>query len=439
MFKEYPSEVRNKLKVFFSSLGLKKKDYWALLLIAMYIFLFFKPVAAGDGIRYYSILEGVVRDQTFNFERQARFNGINQLHFATYNNITQKYVVHNAAFGLPMLSAPLYAVSLFLDDFEIFHIKDAFFLKERKSILIHQASIPLTTLIFVIVAILLSIIIIKKYYFKELAVAAVLITFFSSSLPRYATYDASYTHGVEAGLMAILILLILRDSSPFIIGGLVGLMTTVRYTSPIFLLPIGVYYLYKNRQRDIVKLSLGAMPFLFLIMGYWSYQFGSPFSSGYIVQYSLNIPRYISRMLFDLDRGILFWTPNLLIAVFGLFLLKDDKKWLFIGFIFSYLIGYAVMGPGRWDAGDGYGIRWFVVLFPIFCIGMASAMENRPRLKPVIYFFALYSGVLSLLYTAYSPSSFLAQIDFWIINRQILNFPMLIIKKVGLVRLILGY
>lgn len=424
-------------KKFFSNF--EKKDYISLLIITIYIISFFKPVISGDGFGYHAIMEGVFKYHTLNLTNEMRFNEISpNEELIQFYNETGMYASHHFP-GMAFISAPVYMTSLFLSNFEFFHIKDEFFIKERGDILINQASIPITSIIFLYAGLLATLFLLKKYYSKKYAWLAVLLVFFSTPLIRYSVYDLSYTHALEAGLMSILILLFLRDSNKVYMGILLGMITLLHYNSAILIPPFLIYYLYQKRKEDVLKIIIGLLPFMLFIMTYNTLVFGGPFSTGYTAEFenpeTSIFPIHFFQMFFDLDRGILWWTPAVIISSFGLLLMKDrGKKYLFISLILLNI--YFMSSFQGWHGAWGFGHRFFVIFFPLFCIGTVKILEEAPKYRHLLYFSAIYTILVYFMFLAYTPTP-LSILPIWsnlLSPQHLIDLPALIFTKIGIVR-----
>ena len=423
---------------------LNRNELLALLLISVFIVLFLKPVISGDGFGYYAQLEAIYRDETINLVNQVKYNDYFGAEIIIWSETAQKYVTRYPP-GIAIFSAPLYMVSLFLDDFPIFHIKDDYFIAERGDILIHQLAVTLTSLIFVYIAFLLTLLILKELNFGKSHV--VLATaFFGTPLVWYATYGLSSTHAVEAGLMSVLVLLILKDSKKLYMGILIGLLSIVRYTSIIFALPFVIYYILSRKFKELLVFIAGIIPFGLFILYYNSLQFGNSLLFGY--DKSINIAFHVFDIFFNLERGFLVWTPLILIAIIGLFYFNFKGrnnfpvKWIFLSFIALYVIIYGFIDA--WHSGWAYGNRYFTVFFPIFAIGIAAFIDRFRNLKPLIYLLLVYAFIVFLLFIAATggiPSPYIlsANIGYWFADGNIANFISLLIQKISFVRFMGGF
>lgn len=423
---------------------LERKDWMVILLITVYIITFFKPVVSGDGFGYHAMLEGVFKDHTINLTDQQRYNNISGMEIVKNFSETSIYNTH-FFFGLPFLSSPIYVSSLFLDDFGIFNIKDAFFLEERGDILIRLASIPVTSVLIFYMGLFACFFLLKRYFSRDKAWIAILIMFFSSPLIRYAAYDLSYTQAIETGLMCILIFLFFRDSRKEYMGIILGLLSTIHYYSILFSLPFFVYYFYKKRKCDALRIFAWMLPFLVSILIYNSIIFGGPLTTGYdehLAESGLFIPVHVNELFFDMDRGIIFWTPAVLLSLFGLFFMKGDKRYvLILLFLLQVYVQSSILG---WHSAWGFGQRHFTMFFPIYCIGLVRFFENRPKIRYIFYILTIYTILMYFAFLAYPPieyvtGSSISAPDYWAhlaSPGDLSNLPGMVFKKIGMMRFI---
>ncbi len=422
-------------------LSLSREEKIAIAVIAIFTLIFFKPVIAGDGVGYYVILEGTVRDQTFNFTNQLRYNDVFNGTAVFYFEQSRQFVSQYPP-GLALLSAPFYAASLFLDDFSIFHIKDEFFLAERGDILVHQLAAIIAPLLLFLIALLLSLKLSNKFGLKTGALA-LMLTFFGTPIIRYATYDLYYTHVAEAGLIAVLLYLFFAERPVALQGAVIGLLTTVRYTSALFLVPFALYYLWKNQREKLVWLAIGFAPFALALMAYFTLAYGSSFTTGYSASGALGgnfsiIPVGIVNVLFSLQSGLLVWSPLVLLSLYGLWQWKDERKWILFG-LFAVML-YVTSAFFHGTTGYSFSNRYYAALFPIFVIGLALFLQRFSKflwLAAVLSFYNFSLFLLSLAgdFTGAFPS--LEGIySFWIQRGNISKLPELIVEKTGVFRLL---
>lgn len=422
-----------------------KQEWMALGAIGLFILLFFKPVVAGDGFGYYVILEGAVRDHTLNLSNQLRYNEVAGGEEVFFVKATGTYASQYAP-GLPLLSAPAYAVSLVLDDVSLFHVQDEFFLQERGDILIHQASMALTSLVLAIVALVASLLLCRQLGLKQGGVALAL-AFFGSPMIRYASYDLTYTHAAEAGILAVALYFFWKERPVWQLGLMMGLMTLVRFTSAFFFLPFLGYFAWKKEWKKARDMVLGGLPFALAIMLYFQVQFGSPFATGYTSNPGYDaknfsfVPFFLDRVLFSLGGnppGLLWWTPLVLLGFVGLWFLKDERKWVLLGIV--ALMFYTTASFFEGTTGFSYSNRYFAALFPITVIGVAALLQEGKEWNKASWVLGAYGFLMFLFVFPIDWGHFAGYgevLSYWILQGHLLELPGALYSKLGFVRLVL--
>jgi hypothetical protein len=414
-----------------------RREVFTLAIIAAFLALFFSPVISGDGFGYYSVLEAIGKGGSLDFAEQARFNEISGKPIVEFNEGGGKFVSKYAP-GPALFSLPVYTFSLILYQSGAFNIADEFFIGEKGAPLINQMGLTFSALIFVVIALVFSLKTAKKF-FPDNSWLLILAAFFGTPLLWYATADLAYSHAFEAGLMALLVYAILKKPDPRLQGILVGLLTITRYSNALFALPLLAFYLVKKRSRDAAKLVLFAAPFALFLMVYFAVQFGSPLSSGYEAGFQSVLPIHLLEVLFDLNRGILWWTPLLVLSIAGLFFFQREEKWLLLSFAGLNLWLYSswISWHGAW----GFGNRFFAILFPVAVIGLGSLLSAKPKLKWLIVACAVWTLALFTMFLAATPE-FLNVLDlpgligYWVGDGRLLELPARFLAKVSFVRAI---
>ncbi len=416
---------------------LGRKDWMVILFITLYIFTFFKPVVSGDGFGYHAVLESVFSENSLNMTGQLRYNEISGMKIIKFYNRTGIYNTHYF-FGFPFMSSPAYVLSLYLDDFEAFHIKDGFFLEERGDILVHIASIPFTSIIFFYSGLFACFFLLKRYFSRERAWLAILIMFLSTPIIRYSVYDLSYSHAAETGLMCILLFLFYRGSGKEYLGIILGMLTAMHYSNILIFAPFLLYFLLKRDYSGLTRILAGIVPFIVAIMVYNTVIFGGPLLTGYQgeLERSSLLPVHIVQFFTDPHRSVLLWTPGLFLSIPGLLLMRDDRKWVFLLMILLqiYLINCHIGWHGAW----GFGHRHFILFFPIYCIGFLELIKRFPKIAYLFYAFAAYTTLMHFIFLVYVEEP-LSILHLWskVNLHDMSRLPAGIYRKIGIVRFLI--
>lgn len=252
-----------------------------------------------------------------------------------------------------------------------------------------------------------------------------------------------YSHLVSAFLLLLAIYMtvfgkgksdVLRLCSFWVIY---GLAVYLDYPNLITYLPIALAITFQgiSLEKNQSKLKINfswkyfLAPFIFIAMlivyGFYNYSnFGNPLQMSNTLPRVNDISKVISKttevakgsvpalqtrsllegfhsFLISSDRGILIFSPVVLLFVFGVSLLKKKKSYilgLFLAVVGINLLQYSMFGDpyGGW----AFGSRYMIAVFPELCIlaGFGLAKYSKNILIKVIYTLVfLYSLAVSLL------------------------------------------
>ncbi|MGC1684278.1 MAG: hypothetical protein WA734_01540 [Candidatus Acidiferrales bacterium] len=270
------------------------------------------------------------------------------------------------------------------------------------------------TALYGFLALLISFELARRYFPQRWALLATIGIWFASSLPVYMYFNPSWSHAHSAFIVALFLWYWDRTRGTrtifqwAILGLIAGLLMDVYYPNVFLLLaPVmeSLQHYYKGIRRSSNNRSLGQ-----LVLGNLAFMvttiiaflptpitrmviYGRPFASGYgdVGKWSWLRP-HLLRILFSSDHGLVSWTPIILFAALGLFVvLRLDRQLgaILITILFAY--DYLIACSPFWDGLSSFGNRYFLPLTPIFIIGLAgtfTAIEefwNAQRAKLLAY------------------------------------------------------
>jgi len=179
----------------------------------------------------------------------------------------------------------------------------------------------------------------------------------------------------------------------------------------VFLLLFGLYVLRK-RWKDLPLYALGAVPPVLVLAAYNYVAFGSPFKMGDFVatsqilggNWSVKVPlskmwttpllRGLTGTLFSPSRGIFVFSPVLIFAFVGLYMLLRIKgRYTVLGYGFIGCAIVVLTSAVWWDwlGGNGFGYRVTLSAIPFLCLLLVPAM---PRIKNRRWLMAVFAVLL---------------------------------------------
>ena len=385
----------------------RKLDRFERILIVLFVLSlpFINPWVRGDGIGYYAYARALALDQNLQFEKDWRHANpsfrsgrvdpdgrIRADQYTVTGHLDNHFTMGPALIWIPFL-VPVHMAVLTADHFGSHIVADGY-------------SWPyLDTMAFVtafcgFASLFISFKFARKYFPARWAFLAVLGIWLASSLPVYMYFNPSWSHAQSAFIVALFIWY--WDHTRFergwrqwgILGLIGGLMIDMYYPNAIFLLillvevAIELARAIRSRQASQSAFVDGILKFaLFLIALIIAFLptlitrwivFGSPFTLGYSETSVWTLrSSFLAAVLFSADHGLFSWTPILLLASAGLFLLWRKDKVICVALGISAVAFYFLIATYPvWDGISSYGNRFFVSLTPIFIIGLAALLAE---------------------------------------------------------------
>jgi hypothetical protein len=178
-------------------------------------------------------------------------------------------------------------------------------------------------------------------------------------------------------------------------GLLIGLGILAKTTVGVIALPILAFSAWERRWRDAAMLCAGMVPAVVVQLYMQHHMFGAITNTG--VPFYMGNPITASfGAVFSWTYGILFFSPIVVVAAFGLpRLARDRRTWQPLAMGAAYFVLNALWWV--WGGGWGYGPRLFVPVIPLALLGL-NGIEvkgyRRVPVWPVITAVALVSVLL---------------------------------------------
>jgi len=250
--------------------------------------------------------------------------------------------------------------------------------------------------------------ILLKYYSKKIVLLTIFAITFGTNLFNYATYENLFSHVYSFFLINLLILLTLKwwntqkIKYAILIAVNAGLIILVRQFNIIFILiPIifdinsinslkdRIIYLYRNLKLLIITILIFITTFLPQMI-YWKYATGKLLTFSYLGEGFNLIRPQLLEILIGVKRGLFFWSPTLIFACLGLFLIKNKLKPFKFIFLLVLLIQiYLISAWSCLEMGWSYGHRTFVDSMGLFAIGLAFFYSKIKHKRSMIIVLAV--------------------------------------------------
>lgn len=178
-----------------------------------------------------------------------------------------------------------------------------------------------------------------------------------------------------------------------------------------------------NGWKPVAWFALAAVPPLLLIPAYSWATIGNPFELPYSYQasfapmkeglYAIKWPdvENLGRLLIGPTRGLVFWTPFLVMAGFGWWWMARERPcWLWLTYAVPVL--HAVVISGRtwdWQAGFTISARYMAPILPLLALPCAIGTQRWPKLGATLAGVSILMMTLATLtdacpdYSIYNP------------------------------------
>jgi hypothetical protein len=259
----------------------------------------------------------------------------------------------------------------------------------------YRVAMAFGTALYGFLALLIGFAMARRYVSELSAFLATLGVWFGSSLPVYMYFNPSWSHAHSAFMVGLFFLYWLQTrrvrtwSQWVILGAIGGLMMDVYYLTAILLLmpfreSLAEYRLslrgagLEPAGRLFLKnVAFAATLFVAFIPTLVTKKliYGGYLRLGYREAWYWNSPAFL-KAAFSSDHGLFSWTPILILAVAGFWLLRRHDRVLSAYLLAVFVLYLYAMGCYQnWDGLSSFGNRFFVSLTSIFVLGLAAFFD----------------------------------------------------------------
>jgi hypothetical protein len=341
-----------------------------------------RPLIRSDGLAYFMWLQSVARDYDLDLGNQVTQFGALNSYQVFFNEKTGQYA-SVFPYGSAFLYLPTYWLASAANRLPLFHVNDAYFLQHQGATFPYSFFLMLGTNLFTLLAAVLAYFSALKLSSSGASLLSAVALFLSTPLLYYATIEPYMSHACGTMLLTLVIYLLVRyrQSSPawFFMGLSLGVAFLVRWQLALCAVPIGLLALATPDWRKLLLLVAG-----FVVLGWhlpftWWRMYGTPWVVPAAIQGQqefLSGPIYVREVLLSPQRGLILWSPLVLLALVGLGLLfrKHPGLSLTLGLM---IVLQVLMNASLYDWGGGwaYGMRRMTELYPVWVIGLATLLH----------------------------------------------------------------
>ncbi|MCH9686840.1 MAG: hypothetical protein K0V04_35730 [Deltaproteobacteria bacterium] len=205
------------------------------------------------------------------------------------------------------------------------------------------------------------------------------------------------------------------------VGMLLGAAVATEYPAAVPTLVVVGLAAWRHGLRHATWIAVGGLPWVVALASYHIAAFGGPLQTGYdfvyreefaqgmAVRYGIGVPdpAALSSLLWGSYRGLLYLSPVLMLAVWGLGAALRERDGLGRPTIVAAIVivaFYLLLNAGyyMWDGGAAYGPRHLVPMLGLLMLGAVPALRVVPRVFVVL---AVVGGLHMLLGAAATPEA----------------------------------
>jgi hypothetical protein len=374
-------------------------------------------ILGGDSWGYYSYLPSTfiyhdVGDYTKTVIATQRYdqNFVDPLldKYGLYHThpTTKKNVIKYTS-GLAILLSPFFLIAHFLAS--IFDYKNDGFSE------IYRICMALGMICWVLLGLYYLLALLREYFSKPVAAATIIAISLCTNLYYNTAYSSIMSHALLFALYSLLLYATHRfyqgpsAKRSIILGLLCGFITlTIMTELYCILIPLlwnftsireRFSFIATNVKNVMIAIGFFALPFSFQIF-YWLSLTGSFVFNGYVGEsFHFNDPQ-IMYGLFNFDNGWLPWSPIMILALLGIFLLRKHVSSVFLmTIILVPLHIYIIYSWWCFNYINGFGSRPMEHLYPLLSFSMASffcALFRFTLARYLLIFIISLTGILNV-------------------------------------------
>ncbi|MBL4684403.1 MAG: hypothetical protein JKY37_07420 [Nannocystaceae bacterium] len=261
----------------------------------------------------------------------------------------------------------------------------------------------------------------------EQRAATVAALCYGLATPIFPYATAFYGHGLcAAALIAAFAVVVLLGATTnrrpgLWAGALLGLAVATEYPAAVPTVMVMVLALWLQSRRFVLDVVLGGLPWVLVLAAYHTVAFGHPLKTGYdfvylpefaegmAVNYGIGPPQLevLYAIVFGSYRGLLYLSPVLFVAVWGLAVASRDASATLrrAALVAAAICGFYLLlnaGYYMWDGGASFGPRHTIPMLGFLALGLVPAYRVVPRALLVL---AAVSVAAMLLGAAANPEA----------------------------------
>ncbi|MFZ4463139.1 MAG: hypothetical protein ACOYN5_04790 [Bacteroidales bacterium] len=236
--------------------------------------------------------------------------------------------------------------------------------------------------------------ILHRYFRDSITALVLMILGFGTNLFFYSSLEGAMSHAYNFSLITLFGWLTIRwhekaDIKNSIFTGLIfGMITLIRPTNGLVVIFFLLYQIEKWKDIQLkIRLFLKQYKLILLLIAaafviilpqllFWKFNTGHWLFYSYKKEGFFFLKPEIIRGLFSYRKGWFVYTPVMLFAVAGIFMLRKRLREFFIPLlVFTILNIYVIFSWWDWSYGGSFGARAMIDSYGLLAIALAAMME----------------------------------------------------------------
>lgn len=368
---------------------MEKKILFFIIIISLLLFAFINIKALlkiqGDGVFYYSWAHSVLWDHDFNFTNELEYYAPYDIQSAltlSYKTTPLDKTINPYAYGMAIMLLPFVFMAHVLT--LIFHNFNAEFFALDGYSYFYNLFVNFASWFYGLLAVWINYKVLKSFFSQETATKSVLAIWLATPWIYYQFLEPSMAHIISLFLVSWFLFLMVKiwqgnRVNFWLLGLVIFLMVVTRWQNIIFLLPL--IFLIKDIFRKSVFIITPIIIWFISQMAVWKLLYGRfiliPQGQGF-----LRWDFHGLYILFSTNRGLLLWSPILILAIVGWFYLMKKSKFLGLAVLVVFIGQWLVNGSlNDLGGGDAFGARRFIEVLPFFVLALGALFEKLKKYR----------------------------------------------------------
>lgn len=281
----------------------------------------------------------------------------------------------------------------------------------------YQLAVALSTSFWAIFGLIILVLLLRRWFNPVVISLTVFLITLGTNYFYYASLECGMNHipsflGIASALACMFLWLEKQSWIHAILFGLAtGMVALIRLPDLVFGIIPAIFFIkvftesYKQARIKLIEQAFVAIVLILLVflpqLVYWKYASGNWFYYSYGEEkFFFNDPHIIDG-LFSYKKGWLLYTPVMLFAIAGIYLIIKKMKWLGIGMLLYLIINiYVVFSWWMWWYGGSFGARSMIQSYAVLAIPLACAVQwliesilkgtRSKRIAAIIFSIALF-------------------------------------------------